>query len=171
MAGTALALWFLTILGGSYMMFMAMSPGRGAGSAAHSHWPSWLVFTHGGLAVSGAALWFAFMTYREEWMAWTSFVTLLVIATLGEILFTTWFKDRRAAARAQRGGEVPTVSDKVPRNVPPTTSGERMQQVEAEVEGPVTELAERRIPVLAVYGHGALAVATMVLVLITAIQA
>lgn len=171
MAGTALALWFMTILGGSYMMFMAMGSGGGRGSVGHSHWPSWLVFTHGAIAVSGAALWFAFMTYREEWMAWTSFATLLVVATLGEVLFTTWFKDRRAVARAERGGEVAQVSDKVPRNVPPTSSRERVQQVEVEEDVPVTELAERRIPVVAVWAHGLLAVATIVMVLIASIQA
>jgi hypothetical protein len=86
-------------------------------------------------------------------------------------LFVTWFKDRRAVARAEAGGEVERVQDKVPRNVPPAAEGQRMQQVDTDATVPVTEMEEGRIPAIAVYAHGALAVATIVLVLITAITA
>ena len=171
MAGTALALWSLTILGGSYMFVMAMGLGRPPGTAAHSRWPTWLMFLHGGSAVGGAGVWIGYMVTREQWVAWASFVILLLVAGLGDVLFVTWFKDRRAVARAERGGEVERVPDRVPRNIPPPVVGQRMAQVDTDATVPVTELEENRIPALAVYAHGGLAVMTIVLVLITAITA
>jgi hypothetical protein len=59
----------------------------------------------------------------------------------------------------------------VPRNVPPPVEGQRMAQVETDATVPVTEMEEGRIPAIAVFAHGALAVMTIVLVLITAITA
>ena len=171
MAGTALALWSLTILGGSYMFMMAMGLGRPPGTAAHSRWPTWLMFLHGGSAVGGAAVWVGYMVTREQWVAWASFVILLLVAGLGDVLFVTWFKDRRASARAERSGEVEQVPDRVPRNVPPPTVGKRMEQVDVHATVPVTALEELRIPAVAVFAHGALAVLTIVLVLITALTA
>lgn len=171
MAGTALAFWGLTILGGSYMSMMALGLGRPRGTAAHSHWPTWLMFAHAGAAVAGAGVWVGYMVTREQWVAWASFVILLLVAGLGDVLFVTWFKDRRAVARAERGGEIKRVPDMVPRNVPPQVEGQRMAQVETDATVPVTEMEEGRIPAIAVLAHGALAVMTIVLVLITAITA
>jgi hypothetical protein len=170
-AGTALALWSFTILAGSYMFLLAMGLGRPRGTAAHSHWPTWLMVVHAGVAVGGAAVWIGYMVTREQWVAWASFVILLLVAGLGDVLFVTWFKDRRAVARAESGGEVERVPDRVPRNVPPPLVGQRMEQIDTDATVPVTEMEEGRIPAIAVYTHGALAVATIVLVLITAITA
>jgi len=161
----------MTIVGGAYMFMMAMGLSRGPGEPAHSHWPTWLMFLHGGLATSGAALWAAYMIYDEQLIAWLSFALLLVVAGLGELLFTTWFKDRRAELAAQRGGEVARVRDYVPTNVPPPASGDRMAQRNPENTVPVTELEERRIPAIAVAAHGLLAVLTILLVLIECIRA
>jgi hypothetical protein len=160
----------MTIAGGAYMFMMAMGLSRGTGEAAHSHWPTSLMFAHGGLATSGAALWAAYMIYDDRILAWISFAVLLVVAGLGEVLFSTWFKDRRAELVAARGGEVARVRDYVPTNVPPPASGDRMAQENPDTTVPVTELEERRIPAIAVAAHGLLAVLTILLVLIESIR-
>jgi len=170
-AGTALALWGMTMVGGAYMFMMAMGLSRGPGEPAHSHWPTSLMFVHAGVAAGGAALWAAYMIYDEQILAWISFGVLLVVAALGDVLFVTWFKDRRAEKAAERGGEVARVRDYVPTNVPPPASGDRMAQENPDTTVPVTQLEERRIPTIAVVAHGGLAVLTILLVLIEAIRA
>jgi hypothetical protein len=159
------------MVGGAYMFMMAMGFSRGPGEAAHSHWPTSLMFVHAGMAASGAALWAVYMGTDEKVLAWISFGVLLAVAGLGDVLFMTWFKDRRALQRAERGEPVTEVKDYVPTNVSPSASGDRMAQVDPDSTVPVTQLEERRIPVVAVVGHGVLAVLTIVLVLIEAITA
>jgi hypothetical protein len=168
-AGTALALWGATMLGGAYMFMVAAGISRPAGESAHSHWPSWLMFVHASLAVGGAAMWVGYMISHAHVLTWLSFVDLLVVAGLGDLLFVSWFKARRALAVAERGGPVERVKDYVPLNVPPAEPGQRMQQVAVDLEVPVTELEEMRIPTIAVLAHGGLAVLTILAVLLTAL--
>jgi hypothetical protein len=157
------------MLGGAYMFMVAAGISRPAGESAHSHWPSWLMFVHGSAALGGAGLLVAFLITGSHPLTWICFVDLLLVAGLGDWLFVSWFKARRALAAAERGEPVERVKDYVPLNVPPTEPGQRMQQVEVDLEVPVTELVEMRIPTIAVLAHGGLAVLTILTVLLTAL--
>jgi hypothetical protein len=167
--GTALALWGATMLVGAYMFMVAAGMSRPAGESAHSHWPSWLMFVHASAALGGAGLLVAYLVTKTHVLTWISFVDLLLVAGLGDWLFVSWFKARRAVAAAERGEPVKRVRDYVPLNVPPTEPGQRMQQVEVDQDVAVTDLQEMRIPTIAVLAHGGLAVLTIVTVLLAAL--
>jgi len=167
--GSALALWGITMLVGAYMFAMAMGMGRDIGDVARSHWPTWLMFVHASLAIAGAAVYVVYMSTHESVYAWVAFGDLVLVAGLGDVLFATWFKDRRAVRRAQRKGRTATATDHTPVNLKPTEPGQRVVQAEVDTTVPVTDFEERRIPVIAVTTHGVTAVLTLVLVLLSAL--
>lgn len=164
MASVTLVIWSITALIGFYMFAVSIGIGRPVGEPANTHWPSWLVFLHPTLAVTGLGVWIVYLSYPERWLTWTAFVLLLLVAGLGDVLLMTWVKDRRAAARAGSDG-VKQVKNYVPR------PQQGRVQAPAPETVPVTELEERRIPLIAVATHGLLAVVTILLVFLFAIGA
>jgi len=134
----AAALWLTTAVVGAYMLSRSISGSRNAAGATVTDLPVLVSFLHPALALTGLAIFGAYLATLEESFVWIAFALLLVVSVLGELLFLKWVKGRRAAASPS----------------------------------PVRRVtAEQTIPVEVVALHGLLAVATIVLVFVVALQA
>lgn len=139
MAIAALVTWLLTAVGGFYMLGLWIAKG-GTRTPRTSHFPPALIFGHFALAAGGLVIWIIYLFADNEALAWTAFIVLVPVALLGFTMLARWLPTRRSRSVAAGPG---------------TT------------ESPAP--AEKYIPVPAVIGHGLFAVATVVLVLITAL--
>lgn len=136
MSWIAAAFWLSTAAVGSYMLSRTLSGSRNAAGATVSDLPVLMSFVHPAMAVTGIALFGAYLVTYEPSLAWIAFADLVIVSVLGELLFTRWLKGRRASS------------------------------------GPVRRVtAEQTIPVEIVLLHGALAVATILLVFFVALRA
>ena len=133
----ALIAWIVTALGGFYLLGTWIQHGGPRRQiGTNSNFPPPLVFGHFVLAALGLIIWIIYLSTDKKGYAWTAFGLLIVIALLGFTMLIRWLPSYR------------------------TTTGGRVAQ--AVTGGP----AERHFPVAVVAGHGALAVATVVLVLL-----
>jgi manganese efflux pump family protein len=158
----ALITWIVTAALGAYMLATWVAQGgtrSGAGAASHFRPP--VVFGHFLLAAAGLVVWLIYLVNDSTALAWIAFVDLLVVAVIGDTLVLRWYKDRKADAgaggasggrRAGTGGQA---------------TGDTMTD---PATGRGVGLAEQRIPAAAVAAHGVFAVATVVLVLLAALQ-
>ncbi|MGP4021980.1 hypothetical protein [Actinomadura sp. 3N407] len=143
MSIAALVTWLATALGGFYMLGTWIARG-GAKPDGSSRLPVPVIFGHFLLAVAGLIVWVIYLFADGPALAWTAFAILLPVALLGFVMFARWLAVTRApAVRTARGGPGAAAAD-----VP----------------------AERAFPIPVVLGHGLLAVVTLVLVLLTALQ-
>jgi len=150
MAYAALVTWVVTAGFGFFMFATWLRSGGArpqAGTASHFQPP--VVFTHFLLAAGGLVLWIVYVINDKTALAWVAFVDLLVVGGLGDLLVLRWFKDRRATTGSPTGGG--------------PISGE------SDATSSV-QLAEQRIPKVAVVVHGIFAVTTVVLVLLAALE-
>jgi hypothetical protein len=102
--------------------------------------PPGLIFGHFLLAATGLAIWIIYLITDADALTWVALAILVVAAALGFTMVGRWRQDRVAVAA---GGVTPGT----------------------EVGRP----PEQHFPVAVVYLHGLLAVATLVLVLLTAL--
>ncbi|MFR9794074.1 hypothetical protein ACL07V_36515 [Streptomyces sp. MB22_4] len=142
----ALITWVVTALGGFYMLGTWIQRGGiHQQQSGTSRLPAPVVFGHFALAAIGLVVWIVYVIADKSALAWTSFGLLLPVAVLGFVMLARWipvYRDRAAT-------EAPAA---------PTASG---------AGGTVP--AERYFPVAVVLAHGLFAVATLVLVLLTAL--
>ena len=157
----ALITWIVTAALGAYMLATWVSQGgTRTGSGAASHFRPPVVFGHFLLAAAGLVVWLIYLVNDSTALAWVAFVDLLVVAVIGDTLVLRWYKDRKAdtgaagASAGRRGG----------------TAGARGDTMTDTATGRGLGLAEQRIPPAAVAAHGVFAVATVVLVLLAALQ-
>jgi hypothetical protein len=138
----ALITWLLTAVGGFYMLSVWIARG-GVRQPRTSHFPPAVVFGHFALAAVGLVVWIVYLVTDLDALAWTAFALLLPVAVLGFVMLLRWIPTYQARPAATVVG--------------PGAAG--------------TELApaEGHFPVAVVAGHGVLAVATVVLVLLTAL--
>jgi hypothetical protein len=128
----ALGCWLATVGAGLYLALRMLrrrglrNRGRGARLPA-------VVLAHGGVALTGLAVWIAFIASGQTWLAWTGAGLTWVIAGLG---------------MATLIGGLPESSS----SRPPSPAG-----------------SQRRPRVLVIAAHGALATATLTLVVLAAI--
>ncbi len=94
----AAALWFATAVVGTYMLSRTVSGSRNAAGATVSDLPVMLSFLHPALAVTGLAIFGAYLATYEEPFVWIAFADLLLVSVLGELLFVKWLKGRRKSA-------------------------------------------------------------------------
>ncbi|MEH0581364.1 hypothetical protein QBA54_44630 [Streptomyces sp. B21-108] len=142
----ALIAWVVTALGGFYLLGTWIQRGgiRQQQSGA-SRLPAPVVFGHFALAAIGLVVWILYVVSDKDALAWTAFGLLLPVALLGFTMLARWIPVHRsrsavtAAPAAAAAGTEATVP------------------------------AERRFPLPVVLAHGLLAVATLVLVLLTAL--
>lgn len=87
----------------------AGAPGApaGAGGVAVTNFVPGLVFGHFLLAAVGLVLWIWYVVADVDILTWISFVILLVVAVLGELLFMRW----------RRGGATGTIESHFPKPV------------------------------------------------------
>src|SRR3954452_22678225 len=114
----------------------------------HSVHASRLVI-HAGLAVSGLVLWVVYLITDSHALAWIAFAVLVGVGVLGATAFRIWQRRRLGFVKATHDDW----------NWPP----EAMAKSEG---GP----AEQHLPASVVLLHGVLAIATVVLVLLTALR-
>jgi hypothetical protein len=142
----ALITWVVTALGGFYMLGTWIQRGgiRQQQTGA-SRLPAPVVFGHFALAAVGLVVWIIYVVADTTALAWTAFVLLLPVALLGFVMLARW---------------IPVHRDR-------TTAGATPAAATPGAEAAVP--AERHFPVAVVVAHGLLAVATLVLVLLTAL--
>ncbi|GAA3433281.1 hypothetical protein [Kutzneria kofuensis] len=145
MAVAALITWLLTAVGGFVMLGMWIAKG-GLREPRTSHFPPAVIFGHFALAAVGLVVWIVYLFVDRPLLAWIALVLLVPVALLGFVMLARWIPVYRGRAAAAAGG--------------PGASS-------ATEHGP----AERSFPVVIVGGHGLLAVVTVVLVLLAAINA
>ncbi|MBL1108596.1 hypothetical protein JK361_29105 [Streptomyces sp. 5-8] len=139
----ALITWVITALGGFYMLGTWIQRGGiRQQQTGTSRLPAPVVFGHFALAAIGLVVWISYVVADRSALAWTAFGLLLPVALLGFVMLARWIpvhRDRTTAGAAAGPGAEGTVP------------------------------AERHFPVPVVLAHGLLAVATLVLVLLTAL--
>lgn len=138
----ALILWIVTAGGGFYLLATWVGKGglREQGAGA-TRFPPPLIFGHFLLAVAGLIVWIVYLVADKQAWAWVAFVLLLLIAVLGFTMLLRWIPAYRS--RTSAVGSTATGGD-----------------------GP----AEQHFPVVVVGAHGLFAVATLVLVLLAALE-
>jgi hypothetical protein len=156
MSFAALIVWFVTALGGLYMLavWLIENDATRQGNSA-SRLPLPVILAHVTLAVTGLLVWVGYLLTDREVLAWTAVGILAGIALLGLTMFARWIPVYRMAddevsvpvgamAGAGAGG-----------------TPEGMSQPDLPAEG--------SFPLVIVLAHGAFAVSTVVLVVLTAL--
>ena len=150
MAYAALGTWIVTAAFGFAMfsIWMREPEGTPPGVLRDSHFSSSHVLAHLLLGAVGLLLWVIYLIGDSTVIAWISFVAIVLGAGLGDVLVLRWLRDRR---------QTPFVA---PIDLSVATSPNVVQ----------LDLSEQRIPAWLVVTHGVFAVATLILVLLTAIS-
>lgn len=136
-----LIVWFTTALGGLYMLAVWLIENDAAdrGTAA-SRLPVPVITAHLLLAITGLAVWVAYLLLGRRVLAWAALAILVAIALLGITMFARWIPVYRGPAVTAGAGQAPGAVTRMP--------------------------AERNFPVVIVAAHGLLAASTLVLVLL-----
>ncbi len=146
MSLVALLTYLLTAMAGLYLLTIwLIEYDHEFQTAAATRLPVPVISAHALLAVTGLVVWGIFLLTDRSRLAWTAVLILVLVAVLGFTMAIRWIKVYRtnaapAGRRAPVGGALSTV--------PP----------------------ERHFPVTVVIGHGVFAVATLTLVLLTAVH-
>jgi hypothetical protein len=141
MKWAALIAWLITAGGGFVLLSIwLMRGGMKQQQEAGNRIRPPLILSHFLLAAGGLVIWIIFLISDNDALAWIAFAILAVVAVLGFRMFAIWL--RRRQARTGGGAEIATPG------VP----------------------AEQHFPVVVVGLHGLLAVTTVVLVLLTALD-
>jgi hypothetical protein len=156
----ALIVWFVTALWGLYMLavWLIENDATRQGNAA-SRLPLPVILAHVTFAVTGLVVWVAYLLLDRPVLAWTAVGILVAIALLGLSMFARWIPVYRMADE-----ELSVPAGALSGGAPGATSG-----AVAGI-GSLRELpAEGSFPLLIVLAHGAFAVSTVVLVVLTAL--
>ena len=153
MAIAALITWILAALGGASMLGIWIQRG-GPRTPRTSKFPPGLIFGHFALAATGLVIWIIYLITDTDALTWVAFIVLLPVAALGFTMLARWiptYRSTKLVAADSAGG-----------TVGPSATGDG--------GAGAVEPAEKHIPVSFVAGHGVSAVATLVLVLLTALS-
>ena len=151
----ALIAWFVTALGGLYMLAVWLIENDATDQrSSDSRLPLPVIAAHMTLAVSGLVVWVAYLLLDQAALAWTALGILGGIALVGFTMFARWIPVYRTT------GAVP---EPVP--VPVGAGLQPASPVQAAREGP----PEGNFPLFIVVAHGLFAVSTVILVLLTAL--
>ena len=144
MEWAALISWVLTAGGGFVLLSMWLRRGgmRQQQNGGSRIRPP-LILSHFLLAATGLVIWIIYLVADKDALAWIAFVILAVVAVLGWTMFAIWA--RRRQARTHAIGETAAA-------------------------GTAAVPAEQHFPVPIVALHGVLAVTTVVLVLLAALE-
>ena len=151
----ALIAWFITALGGLYMLVVWLIE-NDATDQRHSasRLPLPVIVGHVTLALTGLAVWVAYLLLDRVALAWTALCILGAIALLGITMFARWIPVYRTV-------------DPVPQLalVPGGGAAGLAPAAQAVHDTP----PEGNFPLVVVVAHGTFAVSTVVLVLLTAL--
>jgi len=141
MEWAALISWIVTAGGGFVLLTIWWSRGGMRQREGRQIRPP-LILAHFGLAAVGLVLWIIYVANDSDTLAWIAFAILLAVALLGLTMFAIWWQRRQAGAGP----------------------------VAVREEGSSGQPAEQHFPVPIVALHGLLAVTTLVLVLLSALE-
>ena len=137
----ALITWILTASGGFYLLAKWVA-GGGHRQPSSTKFPPALIFGHFLLAAAGLVLWIVYLLIDSDAIGWVALIVLVPVAVLGFTMLARWIPSYRNRAAISARGQV--AADSAGENPP-----------------------ERSFPVIVVAAHGVLAVATVVLALLT----
>jgi hypothetical protein len=144
-AFAALITWFAAILLGLFMLAVWLIENDVTDRVvAPSRLPVVIIFAHLSLAAAGLAMWVVYLVLGRKVFAWAAIGILGGIAALGATMFLRWIPVYRGPARTAGPALPPGGALAVP--------------------------AEGNFPVAVVAAHGLLAVSTLVLALLTALE-
>jgi len=153
----ALIAWFVTALGGLYMLAIWLIENDATDQRnSTSRLPLPVIVGHITLAVSGLAVWVAYLVLDRPDLAWTAVGILGGIALLGFAMFARWIPVYRHADPVTEPARVPVGAGLAP------ASGMAVMVID---DGP----AEGNFPLFIVVAHGTFAVLTVALVLLSAL--
>jgi hypothetical protein len=151
----ALIAWFVTALGGLYMLAVWLIENDATDRRnPASRLPLPLIVAHMTLAVSGLVVWVAYLLLDQDVLAWTALGILGGIALLGFTMFARWIPVYRTQGATPEPVPVP-----VGAGLEPARPAMIIQ------DGP----PEGNFPLFIVIAHGTFAVSTVVLVLLSAL--
>lgn len=145
----ALFVWLVTAAAGLYLLAIwLIEYDRDFQSAAATRLPVPVISGHALLAISGLVVWGAYLLFDNERLAWAAVAILGAVAVLGLTMAVRWLGVYRTAVATPAGAGAGGGAVLAPApTVPP----------------------ERNFPVVVVISHGIFAVATLLLVLLTAL--
>ena len=142
----ALIAWLITALGGFYLLGTWIQRGGiQQQQTGTSRIPAPVIFGHFALATIGLIAWIIYLVTDKSALAWTAFALLLPVALLGFAMLARWIPVYRTRTTAAS-----------------TTTAQQTQQPTP---------AERHFPLPVVLAHGLFATTTLILVLLSALQA
>jgi hypothetical protein len=151
----ALIAWFVTALGGLYMLAVWLIENDTADQRnPASRLPLPLIVAHMTLAVSGLVVWVIYLLLDRALLAWAALGILGGIALLGFTMFARWIPVYRTQDVTPELARVPAGA-----GVEPAPPAMVIQ------DGP----PEGNFPLFIVLAHGTFAVSTVVLVLLSAL--
>ena len=149
MAFIALLTWLVTASAGLYLLAIwLIEYDREFQSAAATRLPVPVISAHVLLAIAGLAVWGTYLFTDTSRLAWIAVATLSVVAVLGLTMAARWLAVYRSTAQISAPVPAGARGPATPTPVPP----------------------ERHFPVPVVVAHGIFAVATLTLVLLTALH-
>lgn len=164
MKAAALVLWILTAGGGFILLATWVAKGGARRSGAGSRFPVPLIFGHFVLAAVGLVLWIVYVAADKDGIGWTAFGLLAAVALLGFSMLGLWIPTFQASRRESAlTGEL--VGSRAMPSSATTLASRPSGGVDGDGDGDGP--AERHFRVPIVVGHGLLAAATLVLVLLT----
>jgi hypothetical protein len=155
MAYIALIAWFVTALGGLYMLAVWLIENDATDQRrSASRLPLPVIVGHVSLALTGLGVWVAYLLLDRRALAWTALCILCCIALLGFTMFARWIPVYRTADAVA-----------TPALVRSGAAAEPARPVQFVDATP----PEGNFPLVVVVAHGTFAVSTVVLVLLTAL--
>ncbi|HJP75563.1 MAG TPA: hypothetical protein VJ914_14935 [Pseudonocardiaceae bacterium] len=145
MSIAALIAWVVAAGGGFVLLGTWIAKG-GLRAPRTSHFPPAVIFGHFALAAAGLVVWIVYLVLDSALLAWIALGLLVLVAVLGFTMFLRWipsYQARRTVAAGAGGPGAATTAETAP--------------------------AEQHFPVVVVGAHGLFAVATVVLVLLSAL--
>jgi hypothetical protein len=143
MSVIALFTWILTAAFGLFLLAVwLIEYDRDYQRSAATRLPIPVISAHVLLAVTGLVVWVGYLLADSRRLAWAAAIILVVVATLGLIMAFRWFGVYRKFTAA-RTGAAPSAGPAIP--------------------------PERNFPLPVVIAHGIFAVATVTLVVLTAV--
>jgi hypothetical protein len=151
----ALIAWFVTALGGLYMLAVWLIENDATDQRnPASRLPLPVILAHVSLALTGLVVWVAYLVLDQQSLAWAALLILGGIAMLGLTMFARWIPVYHAADLTAE-----------PARVPGAGAAERVPATQVVHDAP----PESNFPLVVVIAHGTFAASTVVLVLLSAL--
>ena len=168
----ALVIWIATASAGLYLLSIwLIEYDKDFQSVAATRLPPSVLAVHVLLAGGGLLVWIAYIISDQDRLAWTALAAVVLAAMLGTTMAVRWVSVYRATQDAKRdlasqaGAPLSAVAGGDPRRVRQADPRLGTTLEYAQNLGP----PERNFPLPVVIAHGAFAVATIALVLLTAL--